>query len=197
MHVGMKKSIPENLRQKNLYAVIRQFFQIESGFLQAIDLRNGNAIHPFHHNDIGRAVIPEYFRHDQGFGIGKITTQLAVIGRFAHQVKFIVKGFVELVNHSRQAQALAVFPEFFPQSRKNIHQFDVTTDPLLHFRAQYLDGNLMPVMQFRKMNLCNGSGCNRDSVKRCEQLFRRRAKIPGYLLDGYIGIERWNPVLKF
>ena len=108
-----------------------------------------------------------------------------------------MQGFVELVNDSRQAQALAIFPEFFTQRRKNIHQFNVATDPFLHFGPQNLDRNLPSVMQFRKMNLRNRSGCNRDPVKRGKQFFRRRSQIPCYLLNGDIGIERGNPVLEF
>ena len=197
MHVGMKKRIPENLRQKNFHPVAGKFFQIKPRLDKSVRLRYRNTRHFFHHNDVGRTVIPENLRYDQLVGIGEIPAQLAVIRRFTHQIQFVMKRFVELMNDGSQPQALSVTPEFFTKRRKQIQQFDVASDPFLHFGTQNLHRNFTPVVQRREMHLRNGSRRDRNAIERGKQLFRRCTQRFRYLSDSQRRIERRHTILQF
>ena len=71
--------------------------------------------------------------------IGEVAPQLRGIGRFAHQVQFVVQVLGEFGDHLARLQALAVRPELFEQHRQRVEQGQVVLDDRQHVRAQDLD----------------------------------------------------------
>ena len=108
MHIGVKKSIAENLREKNLDAVAGEAAQIDSGGGEGFGLRDGNAAQKLHHHRLARAKIPMDFRHARARVGGEIAAQLGAVGGFEQKVGFDFKMAVELVDDGAGAQALAV-----------------------------------------------------------------------------------------
>ena len=65
VHVGMEKTIAENLGEKDFDAGSRQFGEIDAIGAQPVDLRDRCALHALHDHHGRRAEIPVNFRDDQ------------------------------------------------------------------------------------------------------------------------------------
>ena len=98
MHIGVKKSIAKNLREKNLDAVAGEAAQIDSGGGEGFGLRDGNAAQKFHHHRFARAKIPMDFRHARARVGGEVAAQLGAVGGFEQKVGFDFEMAVELVD---------------------------------------------------------------------------------------------------
>ena len=104
----MEKTVAEDLREEDFYAVIGQFVQIDAVGLEFGDIGYRRAVHPFDGQHIAGAVVVKYLRHNQHIAVLKITSELAGIGGFAHQVQFVVQVFVKFGHHFARLQTLAV-----------------------------------------------------------------------------------------
>ncbi len=165
MHVGMKETVAEHLRIKDLDPVRGKLGQIDPRLAQRADLADRDAVHALHHHHLGGTPVPVYFRNKQQLGVGKIAAQLAGIGRFAHHVELVVQVLVEFGDNQLRLQPLAVFPPAFDQARTDLQQRDVMLDDIQDAGAQNLDRNLASVRQHRKMHLGNGGAGLGDFIE--------------------------------
>ena len=132
----MEKAIFEHLGKENFYPEACQFFQIDAFGHQSIDIGNWRAIHPLHGHDGAAAKIKIHFGNDEHGAVFKLAPQLAGIGRFVHQIQFIVQVFIKLLHHFSWFQAFAIAEQFFQPNRAPMHQGQILLNHRLDVRSQ-------------------------------------------------------------
>ena len=132
----MEEAVFEHLGKENFHPKACQFFQINAFGHQRIDIGNRRAIHPLHGHDGAAAKIKIHFRHDEHGAVFKLASQLAGIGRFVHQIQFIVQVFIKLLHHFARFQALAIAEQFFQPHRAPMHQGQILLNHRLDVRSQ-------------------------------------------------------------
>ena len=115
------------------------------------------------------------FRYRQQRRAGKITTQLAGVGGFTHQIEFVIEMAGKFGDDFVRLQAFAVGPQIFHQRRAGVEQCDIVAYNLRDTGAQYFDGGFPAVMQFGQMHLRDGSAGERCAVERAENFVERFA----------------------
>ncbi len=149
VHVGVEDAVAEDLREEDLDAGTRELLQVDTGFAQAADLADRDAVHALHGHHVMRAVIPENLGHFQQLRIGEVAAQLRAVGRFAHQVEFVGQMLGEFAHDLARLEALAVAPEAFEQAGEAVEQRDVMGNHRRDGGPQYLDGDFMTAL-FRR-----------------------------------------------
>ena len=196
VHVGVEETIAEDLREEDLHPVTRELFQVDAGRAHAVELADGDALDPLHHQHVAAAVVPVHLRDAQQRGALEVALELIGVGRLAHQVQLVVQVVVELVDHFHGAQPPGVGRQAHGQRGAGAQQAQVVLDHVQHARAQHLHGHLGAVVQAGTVNLGDGGrgdGLAAELGKGLLQPHLQPALDLGY---GLIGRERRNPVLQ-
>ena len=76
MHVGVKKTIAEHLREKYFNAVAGQLFNVDASVAQLVDLVDWRGVQSLHHHHVLLAPVPVHFGHVEQRRAGEIAAQL-------------------------------------------------------------------------------------------------------------------------
>jgi len=132
--------------KKSSTPVAASFHDIHPGGAQGVDLADGDAVHAIHHHHVIFTVIPVHLGHHEQRRTQEVAPQLRAVGRFAHEVEFVLQVFLEFRHHFARTQAFAVGKQLFQQPGGSVEQFDIVADDPADPRAQYLDGNGLAVV---------------------------------------------------
>ena len=145
VHVGMKKTVAKDLREKDGHAVARQLGNVHSSVPQRRSTADGHALHALHHDHGLGAQLPVHLGNHHQVQAGHVAAQLRSVGRFANQIKLVMQVVVELGNHFARLQALAIGRQLANPARHGAQQGQVVVDHAQNVGAQYLDGNVTAV----------------------------------------------------
>ena len=118
MHVGVKKTVAEHLREEDFDAGARQPRDVDALLAQCGDLVHGRAVHALHHHHVLGAVVPVHLRHEQQRRAFEIAPQLARVRGFAHEIELVLEVLLEFRDDRVRPQPPAVFPQPLDQASR-------------------------------------------------------------------------------
>ena len=196
VHVGVEKTVSEDLGEKDGHAVAGELFDVHPSLAQALHLVDGHALHALHDHHVGHAIVPDDLRNHHQVQALHVAAQLGGVGGFAQQVELVVEVGVELGHHLSRLEALAVGRQALHPAGHHVHEGQVFFNQAQHAWPQDLDSHLAPLRQSGKVNLRDGGAGHGLALEGGKNLVQRAAKRA--LDDGHchIGVKRLHLVLQ-
>ena len=165
MHVGVKKIIPKDLREKDFDPVFGQPLEVHAGRLQAVNILDRDAGHQLQREHIALGQLPV----DPGHVITRLAPEIAPelrgVGGLAFQIEFIQQGLFKLLDHAGKTQRPALRIIFFGLLGEVMQQRHVLADQGLDTRPEHLDNKIPAILQFGAMHLGHRGRGQRFLVK--------------------------------
>ena len=124
----MEKAIAKHLGEKDLHPGARQQRNVHALRSQHIDLRYRYAMHALHGHHIQRTPVPVHLGYRQHRRVREVATQLTGIGRFAHQIQFVMQVACEFRHHFTRLEARTIGEQSLHQPGRGIHQGQIAPD---------------------------------------------------------------------
>ena len=172
MHVGVKKIVPEHLREENLHAVLRELRDIGAARAQFVDVAHDDAVDALHDHDVDAAIIPVDHGNVEQRRAGKIALQLRGVARLAHQIEFIEDRLAIFAHHLDRAQPARLLPILVRQNRKRVQHLEIALDDFVHPGAQYFHDDFVAALELGRMHLRDRGGGERGPIEARENIRR-------------------------
>ena len=165
MHVAMEEAVAEHLGEEDLDAVAGELPEVDALLAHPVDLADGDAAYPLHHDHVLPAQVPVHLRDAQQVRVAEVAAQLVGVGRLADQVQLVVQVVVELVDDLQRPQPPRIGGDADGERAGGAQQAEVVLHHLGHAGAQHLDRHLPAVVQLRQVDLGDGGGRNRGLLE--------------------------------